>query len=205
MVKWRSMFPRPRYHNPGWLSHEDRSGVYMVERALARLLEAERCRDERQDMSWHRPRPWRSGWSSQPRRFHGPPPRGPFQRGLPQGRWLPSHNRVPRRGSVWQRQPPRQVPSDWRFRVLPRRGPPVAAIRVPRGYLQEERKKREPRGFQPRGPLLEGPERSADDPQRNHRGGLCGGPKGQPRNHRHYPRLVMGSPTGKCGETKGER
>ena len=28
------------------------------------------------------------------------------------------------------------------------------------------------------------PERPADDPQRKHRGGLCGGPEGQPRNHK---------------------
>ena len=53
----------------------------------------------------------------------------------------------------------------------------MAAIRVPRGYLQEERKKRESPGFQPRGPLRRGPERSANDPQRKPRGGLCGGPE----------------------------
>ena len=192
------MFPRPRYHNPGWLSHEDRSGVYMVERALARLLEAERCRNERQDRSWHPPRPWRSGWRSEPRRFDGPPPRGPFRRGLPQGRWLPSHNRDPRRGSVWQRQPPRQVPPDWRFRVLPRRGPPVAAIRVPRGYLQEERKKREPRGFQPRGPLRGGPKGQPMIRRENIEALRGDAPQGQPRNHR--PRSKNLTPQGQRGK-----
>ena len=48
--------------------------------------------------------------------------------------------------------------------MRPRRGPHVAAIRVPR-WNQEEWGKRRPRGSNPRGPLRGGPERSARDPQ----------------------------------------
>ena len=78
-------------------------------------------------------------------------------------------------------------PWDWRSRVFPRRGPPVAAIETNQWRLQEDWKKRQPRGVIPRGPLRGGPERSAHDPHRKPQGGLCGGPKGQPRNHRPHP------------------
>ena len=52
----------------------------------------------------------------------------------------------------------------------------MAAIHVPRRYMQEGWKKKQPRGFEPRGTLRGGPERPADDPGRNPRDGLCGGP-----------------------------
>ena len=79
-------------------------------------------------------------------------------------------------GDNFQRSPSRSCPWDGKSRGLPRRGPPVAAIRVPSWYWPEEGGKRDPRRFKPRGPLRGGPERSARDPQRNPRGGLCGGP-----------------------------
>ena len=49
--------------------------------------------------------------------------------------------------------------------VLPRRGPPVAAIRAPRWHLPEEGEKRQHRWFEPRGTLGGGPERSVKEPQ----------------------------------------
>ena len=192
------MFPRPRYHNTEWWTREDRSGVYMAARALTRLLEAERCRNERQDRSWHPPRPWRPGWSSEPRRFDGPPPRGPFRRGLPQGRWLPSHNRDPRRGSGWQRQPPRQIPPDWRFRVMPRRGPHVAAIRVPGGTCRRSGRRGSLVGFNPEALCGEAPKGQPMIRRENIEALRGDAPQGQPRNHR--PRSKNLTPQGQRGK-----
>ena len=47
---------------------------------------------------------------------------------------------------------------------------------VPRWPPQEVLCTRQPRGFEPRGPLRGGPERPADDPQRKPQDRLCGGP-----------------------------
>ena len=169
------MFPRPRYHNPGWWSREDLCGLERAARALARLIDSERRRGKRQDTRWQRPRPWRSRWSPEPRRFNSPPQDQP-RRGLAPGRWLPGRNR----GLSWrmdlQRHPPREVPPGGLSRALPRRGPPVAATRVPRWPGQGETCERQPRGVKPRGTLRGGPERSAEDPQRKPQGRLCGGP-----------------------------
>ena len=52
----------------------------------------------------------------------------------------------------------------------------MAAIKVPWWPRQEQGCKRQPRGLIPRGTLRGGPERPADDPQRNPQGSLCGGP-----------------------------
>ena len=49
--------------------------------------------------------------------------------------------------------------------MIPRRGPPAAAIQVPRGYCPKDLTRRKPRGVKPRGTLRGGPERPADDPQ----------------------------------------
>ena len=73
-------------------------------------------------------------------------------------------------------QPPGSRSWERRRQAMPRRGPPVAAIRVPRWYPQEEMCWRQPRGVKPRGTLRGGPARSARDPQRKPPGGLCGGP-----------------------------
>ena len=52
----------------------------------------------------------------------------------------------------------------------------MAAIRVPR-WPRQELCGRQPRGFEPRGTLRGGPERSAGDPQSKPQGRLCGGPE----------------------------
>ena len=64
---------------------------------------------------------------------------------------------------------PKHDPQDRRSHVLPRRGPPVAVIRVPRWPRQEEECKRQPHGFAPRGTLWGGPERSAKETQLPHK------------------------------------
>ena len=53
----------------------------------------------------------------------------------------------------------------------------MATIKVPRRYQQESVKERRSSGTIPGGPPRGGPERSAGDPRRNPRGGLCGGPE----------------------------
>ena len=59
---------------------------------------------------------------------------------------------------------------------MPRRGPPVALIKVPRWHRQVAWEERRPRGSNPRGPLRGGPERSSGDSQRKPHDSLCGGP-----------------------------
>ena len=153
---WISMSARPRHHT------QNRWGGNRA-RMLAPLLGA----GERQH-EWREPR-WkhsqRQGWVPRRRRSIEPTPHP----------WA----RPPYCPDDWRRGMNRQPTSqrargrDWKSRVLPRRGPPVAAIPVPRWPRQEEMCGRQPRGFKPRGTLRGGPERSAEDPQRNPRGGLC--------------------------------
>ena len=145
----RSMFPRPRHHaQKGWAG-ERGIEIRVLAGALARLLDDENMRGE--------------GFGAMPRTPH-PRPGRPYFYGSP------------RREGNRPRPGPRARPRDTRPNALPRRGPPVAAIRVPRRYRRDEREARRPRGVTPRGPLRGGPERSANDPQRNPRGGQCGGP-----------------------------
>ena len=60
---------------------------------------------------------------------------------------------------------------------MPRRGPPVAVMKVPRWYPRDVGNERGPRGFKPRGSLRGGPERPASDPQKKPRGGPWRGPE----------------------------
>ena len=166
------MFPRPKYHVQWRWERERREDIRAAARTLARLLGTENHHNEWRDAGrYHQ----QVGWAPRcdPRRFSTPPPRS-FQRTMEPGRWRPSSHDIPRPGR--QPNPSRASPWDWKSRALPRRGPPVAAIHVPRRYMQEGWKKRQPRGFEPRGTLRGGPERPADDPRRNPRDGLCGGP-----------------------------
>ena len=168
------MFPRPRHHNPGWWSRDERPGVHAVARALTRLIEAESRHEEWSETGWQRRQPRSPSWGHEPRRFNGPPTRSPPWRMPAPGPWLPGRRGNARPRENWQ-QPPRQSPWFWRASMWPRRGPPVAAVRAPR-WDKAEWEKRRSRGFEPRGPLRGGPERPVDDPQRKPRGGLCGGP-----------------------------
>ena len=166
------MSTRPRYHNPGEWAWDGRSETPAVLAALTRLLRVENSTCGCCHRRWHSPPGWRPG----PRRFSGPPPGRTFY-GTPQPRQWRSHFRGDKRlGDNFQRFPSRPCPWDWKSRALPRRGPPVAAIRVPCWYWLEEGKKRQPRGYEPRGTLRGGPERSAHEPRRKPQGGLCGGP-----------------------------
>ena len=202
------MSPPTRHHNPGWWSREGRAGVHMVATALARLLVAGSRRNEWREPGWQRRQPMSQGWRSEPRRFHGPPPRYPARRTPAIGRWMPNNRGDPRRQTEWQPQYPEWRPRHWRGSMRPRRGPPVAAIHAPR-WNQEEWGKRRPRGFEPRGPLRGGPERPADDPQRKPRGGRCGGP-GRSANDTQTPHKTAHAKTnggegGKEGSEKPRR
>ena len=176
------MFPRPKYHVQWRWERERREDIRAAARTLARLLGTENYHNEWRDAGRHHQQ---VGWAPRcdPRRFSTPPPRS-FQRTMEPGRWRPSSHDIPRPGR--QPNPSRASPWDWKSRALPRRGPPVAAIHVPRRYMQEGWKKRQPRGFEPRGTLRGGPERPADDPRRNPRDGLVEAPQGQPGNHRRH-------------------
>ena len=142
------MFPRPRYHAPKRRAGERGIEIRVLAGALARLLDEESIRGE--------------GFGAKPRTPHPRP-------------WWPFYG-SPRREWNGQRPGPRDGPWDWSPRTLPRRGPPMAAIRAPRRYQHGGLETRRPRGSIPRGPLRGGPERPANDPQRKPRGGLCGGP-----------------------------
>ena len=179
------MFPPTRHHNPGWWSREGRARVQFVARALALLLDAESRHSEWREPRWQRHQPRTPSWRREPRRFDCPPPGSTPLRTPAPGPWLP-HPQDPRRPTEWQRQYPEQHPRHWRSSMLPRSGPPVAAVHAPR-WCQAEWGKRWPRGEEPRGPLLGGPERPADDPQRKPRGGLCGGPARSAKETDHEP------------------
>ena len=148
--KERSMVPRPRYHAQKRWAGERGIEIRVLAGALARLLDEENVHGE--------------GFGAKPRTPY-PRPGRPYFYGYP------------RREGYQPRPGPRARPRDPRPYALPRSGPPVAAIRVPRRYCRGRLEARRPRGSNPRGPLRGGPERSADDPQREPRGGQCGGPE----------------------------
>ena len=167
------MFTRPGYHTNWNRTRNREKEIRWAARTLAAALGAENPRGERSQRwpSWQ-PRGWmpRNG----PQRFYGPPRR--FQ-----GRPEPLRSRLypygdPRRSGSWQQGAPRPYPQDRKPQVRPRRGPPVAAIRVPLWYQHDEWETRQPRGSNLRGTPRGGPERPADDPPRIPRGSLCGGP-----------------------------
>ena len=148
-----SMFPRPRYHAQERRALERGNEIRAIAGAIARLLDAGNTRSE-----------WRT---TPPRTFRGTP----YTR-----KWTPRFYGSQTCEMAWPRHPPRARLEDPRSRVLPRRGPPVAVIRVPRWCQHDQWEKRQPRGKHPRGTPRGGPERSTDDPRRNPLGGLCGGP-----------------------------
>ena len=157
------MPPPPRYHTPSRWEQERGEDIRTAARTLARLLGTEDGHGEWRAQTWQRPHP--RGWSRRgpPGWPRAPPPRRAFRGAPEQRRWRPfPQDRRWGTSSEWS--PPRARPWDWRSRVLPRRGPPVAAIRVPRRYRQEELCTRQPQGVKPRGTLRGGPERSAEEP-----------------------------------------
>ena len=200
------MPPRPRYHRTSRWTWERGEDIRAAARTLVRLLGPEPHHDEWRDGGWNprQPGSWRP--STGPRRFGDTPSGGRFRHTPDRQRWRPYFGRDRRPEENWK-PTSRPVPRrDWRSRALPRRGPPVTAIKVPRRYQQGLLEERRPRGEQPRGPLRGGPERSAHEPQRKPRGGLCGGPKGQPRKHRPHPREHPSKvPTGKRPGKSGKR
>ena len=136
------MFSRPRHHGPGGWQQCPRGDFGVIAGGLARLL------DERNEQG----------------EWHGAPPR-PFRRTRDPRQWRPYFYGPQRREAYWSRRPPGAGPWVSRPRTLPRRGPPVAAIRLPHWFRHDVWEKRRPRGNDPRGPLRGGPARSANDPQ----------------------------------------
>ena len=150
------MSTRPGHHSPSRWAQERGEDIRVVARTLARLLDAEtrheRWRGRRGNRG--RPRRWRPRggphWSDSlpPRRFQGPQePR----------RWRPYFHDDRRWGRNYQFVPREQSLRDWRTCVVPRRGPPVAAIKAPHWYEQGSWEERRPRGNDPRCRLRGGP------------------------------------------------
>ena len=165
----------PRHHGPKFWTQDRGDAVRWAARTITQVFGAGYRRPEMRDASRQWPPGWRRARRGEPRWFTRAPPRRPFWGSREPGYWrLRSFSQE--RGSNWQ-PPPVQRPGDRRFAPTPRRGPPVAAIKVPRWHRQELSNERWPRGSDPRGPLRGGPERSASDPQRTPRDGLCGGPE----------------------------
>ena len=198
------MFSHPRYHGPNGEAWDRRNDVGWEARTLTRALDAmDHCPDWR-GTGW-RPRkrnPWI--WRSQPRWFVKAPPGRPIPRTPEPARRRPSFYGYAAREGSWQPYPPRPSPTDWRPRVLLRRGPPVAVIRVPRRYHRDLWGKRGPRGVTPRGPLRGGPERSTHDPQRKPLGRLCGGPERSAKEPQTPPKISHVK-TNRGRARKGER
>ena len=131
------MSSRPRYHSrDGWAW--DRGMSRSTAGALARLRGPRYPQYERRDAWWQCPPPRGWVWRTQPRRSDRPPPGPWFQRPPRPRQWPPYCWGDPRRGNHPHRFPPRARPWDWKSRAMPRRGPPVAALRVPRWYWFEE-------------------------------------------------------------------
>ena len=170
------MSTRPRYHDLGAMDQVRGDEIRLTASALARILGAQSRHNEWRDRScWSPPRrrePWRNG----PRRLYSHHPRAGFPRTRGPRYWRPRYDVFARPGMTFDQARRSSHPYDWRFQVLPRRGPPVTAMKVPRDCRPEDPRKRQPRGSNPGGTLRGGPERPADDPRRNPRGGLCGGP-----------------------------
>ena len=122
-----------------------------------------RC--DRRDSRWQRPLPREWVWRDPQRHFHGSPASPAFQR--PPRQWPPHRWRDPRWEKNFQWFPPGTHHWDWMSRVMPRRGPPVAELKVPHRYSPEDGK---------RGSLM-GTNGEA----------LCWeAPQGQPMNHRPH-------------------
>ena len=169
------MSARPRHHGPRVWARDRGDPVRWALTTLARAFGDGGRRRDWGDTTRQHPPWWRQTRRGEPRWFAGTPPRRPFQRSREPGYWRSRFFREERRG-YWQ-PPPESCPCNWGFRPTPRRGPPVAAIKVPRWRRPEWWNERRPRGSNPRGPLPGGPERSAGDPQRTPRGSPCGGPE----------------------------
>ena len=163
--------PRPK-------QRDRRSGdnVSWAVRTLAQALGVGVRRHDWRDASGQRRQRTRLGGRSEPRWFARAQPRRPFTRIPKPPRGRPFVNGYAARDGNWQRIPGRPDPLDWRDMVLPRRGRPVAVIEAPGCPGQKVLRERQPRGLIPRGTPRRGPERSAEEPWRNPRGGLCGGP-----------------------------
>ena len=175
------MFPRPRYHTGKRWTGEHGNEIPVLAGALARLLDGENAQ-----------RRWRMALPRTPQRFpHA-------------GQWMALFNGNQRGERNWSRRPPRAHLRDSRRRVLPRRGPPMVVIGVPRRYQHGQWEARHPRGNNPRGPLRGGPERSANDLQRNPRGGLCGGPARSANEPQTQPKTSQVKTNGGRAR-KGER
>ena len=158
------MSARPRYHGRRVWPRHSGDAVHWAVRTFAQALGVEDSRlDRRGPRRQHRPRRTRSRRGEQ-RWLASAPRRGPFLETREPGHWLPRFYLEERPGNNW-RWLPLQRPRDWRIYPMPRRGPPVALIEVPRWFRPELWEERRPRGSNPRGPLRGGPERSDDDPQ----------------------------------------
>ena len=172
----RSMSAGPRHHGPKMWARDRGDAVRWALRTLAKASGDEGSRREWRDASRQHPPRWRPFRRSEPIWFAGPPPppRRPFQGSRDPSYWRPRFFGDERRSS-WM-SPPEQRPGEWRSFPMPRRGPPVAAVKVPRWHRPVVWEERRPRGPEPRGPLRGGPERSAGDPQSAPHGSSCGGP-----------------------------
>ena len=200
------MPPRPRYHNNRYWVPDSGDDVRWAVRTLAAAIGAETHHNEWWNPSWYRSQR-RTGPRRGPRQFHGPP-RGAFQRRPDPWQWrpyFPGNERYP--GSV-QQEAPRTHRQNWRPRMRPRRGPPVAAIKAPRRYHHGEWEKRQPHGSNPGGTQRGGPERPADDPRRTPQGGLRGGPGRSAKEPQTPPKPSRGKTNGgmaREGEPKPRR
>ena len=131
----------PRYHAGKRWEQKSAEDIRAVARTLARLLRDENRYSEWRDAGWQRHCPRGRFPRSAPRRYNRSPrwpPRTP--EGL---KWWPRLYGDERRGRQWQMEALRANPWDSWSRTQPRRGPPVAVMKVPRRYQHDEWEKRQ--------------------------------------------------------------
>ena len=153
----RSMSTRPRYHDLGARDQARGKEIRQAVRAIARILGAQNRRNKWQDRRYWRPPRRREPRRNGPRWFDAQDPRVAPPRARGPRHRRPFYDEGERSRMVFQQAPRPGHPNDRRFQAFPRRGPPVAAIKVPRGCRPEDPRKRQPRGINPRGPLRRGP------------------------------------------------
>ena len=131
----RSMSAAPRHHQ-NYMTPDFEGQILQAVQTLAQAFGAGNCRCEWRGPSRQNRQRWRGLGQNKPRLFARAPTRGPFPRTREPSLLQPRHFGQERR-SNWQRplsNAPCPTPPRLEKPPMPRRGPPVAAIRAPRWY-----------------------------------------------------------------------
>ena len=157
------MFPRPRHHTQKMWANQRGNEIRILAGTLVRLLDEKFQNDRR---------------GAQARAFLG----------KPHETWRPNFFGKPRCEWSWQGCPTNTRPRNPRPRVQPRRGPPVAAMKVPPGSTMANGKRGSLMGAIPEALCGEAPQGQSMIRGETLEVVSVEAPKGQPAIHRRHPR-----------------